>query len=124
MTASIFMTVGITFERYTAVHHPVDYNQAMNDPRASRKRVAKFAIPTLISCILVNIPKFFESDLIYYKDHRGEERVELAVSSLRGNKHYATWYVSYGRNFFIGLVPFLLLAYFNYKIYKDIQVSF
>ena len=27
MTASIYMTVGITFERYTAVHHPVDYNQ-------------------------------------------------------------------------------------------------
>ena len=27
MTASIYLTVGITFERYTAVHHPVDYNQ-------------------------------------------------------------------------------------------------
>jgi hypothetical protein len=27
MTGSIFMTVAIAFERYTAVHNPVDYNQ-------------------------------------------------------------------------------------------------
>ncbi len=27
MTGSIFMTVGIAFERYTAIHYPFDYNQ-------------------------------------------------------------------------------------------------
>ena len=27
LTMSIFMTVGISLERYTAVHQPVDYNQ-------------------------------------------------------------------------------------------------
>ena len=27
MSATIYLTVGITFERYEAVHHPVDYNQ-------------------------------------------------------------------------------------------------
>ena len=27
LTATIYLTVGITFERYEAVHHPVDYNQ-------------------------------------------------------------------------------------------------
>ena len=29
LTMSIFMTVGISLERYTAVHQPVDYNQVL-----------------------------------------------------------------------------------------------
>ena len=123
MTASIYLTVGITFERYTAVHHPVDYNQAMNDVSASRRRVAKFAVPTLIACILINIPKFFESKLIHYRDGNGEAQVVLTVSSLRADEYYATYYSSYGRNVFIGFIPFILLVYFNYQIYKDIQVK-
>ena len=123
MTASIFLTVGITFERYTAVHHPVDYNQAMNDFKASRRRVAKFAIPTLICCFLINIPKFFESELYYSKDEYGRDQVHLTASALRTNEYYATYYSSYGRIFFIGFFPFVLLAYFNYKTYKDIQVN-
>ena len=30
-TASIFMTVAITFERYCAVHYPINYNQVRGD---------------------------------------------------------------------------------------------
>ena len=45
----------------------------MNDVRASRRRVAKFAIPTLMCCILINIPKFFESKIEYYQDEYGNE---------------------------------------------------
>ena len=26
-SASVFMTIAITFERYCAVHHPINYNQ-------------------------------------------------------------------------------------------------
>ena len=45
----------------------------MNDVRASRRRVAKFAIPTLLCCILINIPKFFESKIEYYQDEYGNQ---------------------------------------------------
>ena len=45
----------------------------MNDVRASRRRVAKFAIPTLMCCILINIPKFFESKIEYYQDEYGNQ---------------------------------------------------
>ena len=31
ITGSIFMTVSIAFERYTAVHYPLDYNKASNN---------------------------------------------------------------------------------------------
>ena len=39
ISGSIFMTVAIAWERYIAVHYPLDYNQAMNDTNAVRKRV-------------------------------------------------------------------------------------
>ena len=45
----------------------------MNDVKASRRRVAKFAIPTLMCCILINIPKFFESKIEYYQDEYGNQ---------------------------------------------------
>ena len=93
----------------------------MNDVRASRRRVVKFAIPTLLCCILINIPKFFESKLLYYTDENGNDQVELIPSALRTNEYYATYYSSYGRNVLIGIIPFCLLAYFNYKTYKDVQ---
>ena len=30
------MTVAIAFERYVAVHNPINYNRAMNDSKATR----------------------------------------------------------------------------------------
>jgi len=39
------MTVAIAWERYVAVHYPLDYNQAMNDSHAVRKRLAKYVGP-------------------------------------------------------------------------------
>ena len=35
ITGSIFSTVSIAFERYTAVHYPLDYNQVI--PRAAKR---------------------------------------------------------------------------------------
>ncbi len=43
LTGSIFMTVSISFERYVAVHNPINYNRAMNDAKATRRRVLRYA---------------------------------------------------------------------------------
>ena len=45
----------------------------------------------------------------------------MIPSALRTNEYYITYYVSYGRNILVGIIPFALLAYFNYKTYKDVQ---
>ena len=68
------------------------FPQAMNDIRASRRRVAKFAVPTLLCCILINIPKFFESKLYYYTDQNGNDIVNMIPSALRTNEYYITYY--------------------------------
>ena len=59
------MTVAIAWERYVAVHYPLDYNQAMNDVNAIRKRLVKYVGPCLILAFLFNILKFFEANVRY-----------------------------------------------------------
>ena len=50
MTGSILLTVGIAIERYTAVHYPISYMQAMGNVNALKKRVASYIIPVAIIC--------------------------------------------------------------------------
>ena len=57
LTGSIFLTVAIAFERYVAVHNPINYNRAMNDARATRGRVLKFLIPVVVAATLFSLPK-------------------------------------------------------------------
>ena len=57
------MTVAIAFERYVAVHNPINYNRAMNDAKATRTRVLKFLVPVLLLAVIVSVPKFFEARL-------------------------------------------------------------
>ena len=65
ISGSIFMTVAIAWERYIAVHYPLDYNQAMNDSNAVRKRLLKYVGPVLILAIVFNLGKFFEGKVVY-----------------------------------------------------------
>ena len=46
----------------------------------------------------------------------------LDVTPLRKDPDYAIYYNNWARLAVLGIVPFLLLVYFNTKIYKDIQV--
>lgn len=65
ISGSIFMTVAIAWERYIAVHYPLDYNQAMNNSHAIRKRLMKYVGPVLILSIVFNLGKFFEGKIVY-----------------------------------------------------------
>ena len=66
ISGSIFMTVAIAWERYIAVHYPLDYNQAMNDSNAIRNRLVKYVGPVLFLAVAFNIVKFFEAEIAYH----------------------------------------------------------
>ena len=46
----------------------MDYNQAMNDSDAIRNRLITYLLPVIVSSIIFNIPKFFESKYEYVTD--------------------------------------------------------
>lgn len=52
MTGSIFMTVAIAFERYSAVHYPLDYNQVSKAKLSS----SSFLFLWALSCVHRRVP--------------------------------------------------------------------
>ena len=75
--------------------------------------------------VLFNIPKFMEAEIRYETnatDFPNEPYIE--VTPLRKDPDYAIYYNNWARLAVLGIVPFLLLVYFNTKIYKDIQVGY
>ena len=97
--------------------------KSMNDVRASFRRVLKYVIPVIVFAILFNIPKFFEAEVLKVTDQYGNMHLELGVTKLRKDPLYATYYSSWARSAVTGIIPFCLLAWFNMKIYQDIQVN-
>ena len=118
----------------------------MNDSHALKIRVLKYLIPVTIISISFNITKFFEIYLKWnpvYADKIDtammnvttldddnitasttriitDYNVELDVTEFRTNPIYSinfNWF----RFISIGIIPFLLLVYFNTQIYIDIR---
>ena len=96
--------------------------QSMNNVRFSVKRVLKFVIPVTIGSIAFNIPKFFEATYDYEVNMDGIEVVDLKVTELRKHPIYIKYYSTCARLFVNGIIPFIMLIYFNTVIYQDVKV--
>ena len=73
LTGSIFMTIGIAHERYVAIKSPIMHRQNMRSNGARRKRLAKYVIFVVFCSFAINVPKFFEREIIWVDpvdDHR------------------------------------------------------
>ena len=65
LTASIFMTIGIAHERYVAIKSPIKHRQSMRSNGARRARLAKYIILVVFFSFSINVPKFFERQIIW-----------------------------------------------------------
>ena len=63
--------------RYTAVCHPFYYRDVVLATSVNC-RVAKYVIPVIVTAVIINIPKFFETELIYISQN-GTEFNESAL---------------------------------------------
>ena len=64
LTGSIFMTIGIAHERYVAIKSPIIHRQSMRSRGARRIRLAKYVILVVFCSFAINVPKFFEREII------------------------------------------------------------
>ena len=63
LSASIFMTVGVSHERYAAVKKPILHRQYMQSAKFRRKKLLAYILTVCILAIIFNLPKFYEVEL-------------------------------------------------------------
>ena len=110
ITASIFMTVVIAYERYRAVLHPLDHKLG------ERYRVLRYLALVTVSAFVFNVTKFFE----YEPDNSGNS---MRITELYMNKVYLVYNILVYRLLITCLIPSLMLIYMYSKIYTCIKKS-
>ena len=63
LSASIFMTVGVSHERYAAVKKPILHRQYMQSAKFRRRKLLAYVSAVCILAIIFNLPKFYEVEL-------------------------------------------------------------
>ena len=97
----------------------------MTEHNALICRLVKYVLPVFSFALIFNIPKFMEAD-IYYNVNNSKtgdpDEPFLAVTDLRLNPDYAIYYNNWARLAVLGIIPAVMLVFFNTKIYQDIRV--
>lgn len=80
-TASIFMTVAIAYERYTAIKYPIQHYQLLRSRKFRRKMLLRYISVVFIFAIAFNIPKFFETRIQWYYPSEETKNETIGVSN-------------------------------------------
>ena len=91
------MTMGVTVERFLAVHHPMEYNRRLQNSTHSHHLLTAIC-PLILFALAFNISKFFESEVKYDVVLEGQHNITqmyLDVTSIRKNDLYVTWYLNW-----------------------------
>ena len=117
LSSSIYMTIAIAIERYFGICRPFQ--------RLSGSWSAKtYITPTVLIAIFLNIPKFLETETTFRVNNENNTTMtSIGVTNLRLHPDYITYYWMWTRLFTTGVVPFILLALLNLKIYLAIRKS-
>lgn len=133
MCGTIFMTVAISLERFLGICHPLHF------PPQNRKSWF-YIVPVLILSIMVNLTKFFESEVVWFSDFKAIERLrkespnitfedipiwvpQLKRTPLRADKNYIKFYILYFRMFVIGIIPLITIIFLNIRIMYDLKTA-
>jgi len=133
LCGTILMTVAISIERFLGICYPLHL------PPHNRKSWY-YILPVTLFAVLVNIPKFLESEVTWYFEGNAIENLKVQVSnvtvqdipqwipmyvvtSLRRNTQYMKYYIVYFRMFITAVIPLLLMAFLNIRIIIDIRMS-
>ena len=84
--------------------------------------------------IILNVPKWMEtkykwtpvesnSTNLTESETEIEYKMEFEISELRDNPNYIHYYVNWTRLLTTGLIPMVMLIYFNFGIFRGIQVN-
>merc|ERR1712106_456289 len=129
MCGTIFTTVAISMERFLGICYPLHL------PPHNRKSWF-YILPATLLAILVNVPKFLESEVIWYYEGNAIENLKVQVgnvtvkdipqwvptyhvTALRRNSAYMKYYIVYFRIFTTAIIPLVLMIFLNLRIIID-----
>ena len=139
MCCSIYMTVGLACERYNSTSNPFLHRTRQNE--STCRRLLLYILPVISFSVMYNIPKFFDlkveerplefedssncsrntSNDTSQSDCEKKIQVQIEPTSIRNNEAYILWYINVSNLLVTSVIPFLLLTYFNYKIYTALK---
>jgi hypothetical protein len=120
LCSSIYMTVAIAVERFIGLCRP--FRRLTSRPSPAKA----YILPVLLLSVILNIPKFLESETVVSYDYFDGENVtatRVGVTWLRTNPDYITYYTMLIRFLATGFAPLALLVILNTKIYLALRRS-
>jgi len=132
LSCSINTTVGIAYERYTAVCQPFSYSSRETGPSAKPGlRLAQFILAIVTVSVLINLPRFLEVTLVTELHNvtselnvtEVQELVTYDITQLRRDPEYIRYYINYMRLISTCLIPMVSLIGLNAKIFQGIRRS-
>jgi hypothetical protein len=115
-TASVYLTLTVTLERYVAVCHPLRARALCTYGRA---RI--YVIVILLFSVCYNVPRFFEVQLQKHTDDELDYGYCIQASDLRADVTYIYIYIHWLYLIFIYFIPFFGLMFFNAMIYRQVR---
>ena len=120
LCSSIYMTVAIAVERFIGLCRP--FRRLSSRPCPAKA----YILPVIGLSVLVNIPKFLESETVIFHDvidGRNVTQTRIGLTSLRTDPNYITYYTMWVRLLCTGVFPLAMLAILNTKIYLALRKS-
>ncbi|XP_030763747.1 FMRFamide receptor [Sitophilus oryzae] len=115
-TASVYLTMTVSLERYVAVCHPL---RARSLCTYGRARI--YVIGIVVFSTIYNIPRLWEGKIKAEWSEEYNTTVYCPMqSNFRDNKYYQTVYIHWLYLICMYLVPFLSLAILNGAIYRQV----
>ncbi|KAG8189545.1 hypothetical protein JTE90_008505 [Oedothorax gibbosus] len=111
-TGSVWITVGVTVERWVAVRHPLRARFLCTHTRAKG-----FCLGVLIFALAYNVPRFWEIDVVKTAD----DVYVAKPTDFRMNKLYLEVYYIWLYLFVMYFIPFLTLAVLNVSIWNAVR---
>ena len=144
MLCSIYITVALSYDRYTAVSNPSEYKikerMGSSDSCSRFFRTMKYVGGIILFSVVFYLPKFLDLETSEVKEectinttaipsngtNDDEDCLVLKYSikgtALRNNDKFVLWYVNVANFLVTVAIPLLSLIYLNIKIYRKVQV--
>ena len=124
MSCESYLLMSIALERLIAVVRPLWYRNARLR-LSSWWHALVFILPSVIISVSLNIPKFFEMELVYVNvtdtNNITREVRDFEVTPMRLNPDYINYYIHWTRSLGTGVLPILFLLVTNISIYLSLR---